>query len=349
MHQLVGRLNSLDPEAGEILRIVSYFDVLIGRGSGLDGLLRGAAVLSGTVAGAEVRGRTSRRDPDGRPVTDTALQRRGSRRSHADWAVWLERDGEPEPNDEMIVERLALGVELLEARRRPEGGLDAVIDPARPLAERVSLLAERRIGPATPVRILATSAETAEVGETSAIVPTRYGLLRATLDLSGTIRPPGPVGFGTRVRADRAPESWEAAVIALRLTDASTPTVDAADLGAMLVLAQTYDPEHPHEDVRALARLDRRSADVLLTLVEADSIRSAAAELGMHHSSVQARHEALTHALGYDPRSNLGRMRYIAAALLLRLTDPGTLARPETVQAVPRRRGGGTGVPPVGG
>lgn len=110
--------------------------------------------------------------------------------------------------------------------------------------------------------------------------------------------------------------------MALRLTDASTPAVDAADLGAMLLLAQTYDPEHPHEDVRALARLDRRSADVLRTLVEADSVRSAAAELGMHHSTVQARHEALTHTLGYDPRSNVGRMRYIAAALLLRLTDP---------------------------
>ncbi|GAA4991392.1 helix-turn-helix domain-containing protein [Streptomyces hyderabadensis] len=94
----------------------------------------------------------------------------------------------------------------------------------------------------------------------------------------------------------------------------------------MLLLAQTYDPEHPHEDVRTLARLDRRSADVLRTLVEADSVRSAAAELGMHHSTVQARHEALTHTLGYDPRSNVGRMRYIAAALLLRLTDPVTAA-----------------------
>ncbi|MFF0588207.1 hypothetical protein ACFYWD_19780 [Streptomyces sp. NPDC003781] len=329
MHQLVGRLNSLDPQAGETLRIVSYFDVLITRGAGLDGLLRGAAVLSGTVAGAQIRGRVTRRDPDGHPVTDDLDRRRqGSRRSHADWAVWLERDGEPEPDDEMIVERLALGVELLDARRGPERGLDAIVDQARSVAERTALLARRRIDPATPVRVLATAADAAEIGEApSAIVPTRYGLLRATLDLSGTIRrPPEPVGFGIRVRADRAPESWEAAIVALRLTDASTPAVDAADLGAMLLLAQTYDPEHPHEDVRTLARLDRRSADVLRTLVEADSVRSAAAELGMHHSTVQARHEALTHTLGYDPRSNVGRMRYIAAALLLRLTDPVTAA-----------------------
>ncbi|MEU9638866.1 hypothetical protein AB0D80_31385 [Streptomyces tendae] len=331
MHQLVGRLNSLDPQAGETLRIVSYFDVLITRGAGLDGLLRGAAVLSGTVAGAQIRGRVTRRDPDGHPVTGHAAGRRhGSRRSHADWVVWLERDGEPGPDDEMIVERLALGVELLDARRSPERGIDAVVDRTRTVAERTALLAECRIDPAAPVRVLATPADAPEIGEApSAIVPTRYGLLRATLDLAGTVRrPPEPVGFGTRVRADRAPESWEAAVVALRLTDASTPAVEAADLGAMLLLAQTYDPEHPHEDVRVLARLDRRSADVLRTLVEADSVRSAAAELGMHHSTVQARHEALTHTLGYDPRSTVGRMRYIAAALLLRLTDPATAARP---------------------
>jgi hypothetical protein len=323
---LVGRLSALDPEASESLRIVSYFDVLITRGAGLDGLLRGAAVLSGTVAGAEIRGRVSRRDPDGHAVTEPVEDQRSPQMSHGDWTVWLERDGEPEPHDAMIMERLALGVELLEGRRRPDGGLDAVIDPARPIAERVTHLARHRIDPATPVRILATAADTAESGAPSAIVPTRYGLLRATLDVFGKLDPPKPVGFGTWVRADRAPESWDAAIIALRLTDDSAPAVDATDLGAMLLLAQAYDPQNPHEDVRALAGLDTHSADVLRTLVEADSIRSAAARLGMHHSTAQARHETLTQTLGYDPRTNVGQMRYIAAALLLRLTDPDTLA-----------------------
>jgi hypothetical protein len=246
--------------------------------------------------------------------------------SHGDWTVWLERDGEPEPHDAMIMERLALGVELLEGRRRPDRGLDAVIDRARPIAERVTHLARHRIDPATPVRILATAADTAEIGAPSAIVPTRYGLLRATLDVFGKLDPPKPVGFGTWVRADHAPESWDAAIIALPLADESAPAVDATDLGAMLLLAQAYDPQNPHEDVRALAGLDTRSADVLRTLVEADSIRSAAARVGMHHSTVQARHETLTQTLGYDPRTNVGQMRYIAAALLLRLTDPDTLA-----------------------
>ncbi|MFE6222562.1 hypothetical protein [Streptomyces sp. NPDC057854] len=176
---------------------VLYFDVLIARGAGLDGLLRGAAVLSGTVAGAEIRGRTSRRDPDGRSPDADGARRRSSRRAHGAWAVWLERDGEPEPLDEIIVERLALGVELLEARRRPEAGLDALLDPSRPVAERVTLLAKRRIAPATPVRVLATPADAADTGAPSAIVPTRYGLLRATLDVSGRLSP--------RNRPDSAP------------------------------------------------------------------------------------------------------------------------------------------------
>ncbi|MFE2074137.1 hypothetical protein [Streptomyces misionensis] len=131
--------------------------------------------------------------------------------------------------------------------------------------------------------------------------------------------------FGTWVRAGHAPESWDTAIIALRLTDDSAPAVDATDLGATLLLAQAYDPQHPHHGVRALAGLDTRSVDVLRTLVEADSIRSAAA-LGMHPSTVQARHETLIQILGYDPRTNIGRMRYIAAALLPRLTDLATLA-----------------------
>jgi hypothetical protein len=48
-------------------------------------------------------------------------------------------------------------------------------------------------------------------------------------------------------------------------------------------------------------------------------VRAAAAALGMHHSTLQARHEALTNELGYDPRSLDGRARYRLARLLLRL------------------------------
>lgn len=111
-------------------------------------------------------------------------------------------------------------------------------------------------------------------------------------------------------------------MVAQRLSSKADPVVDATTLGAMLGLALSYDPEAPHPDVTALARLDDRAREVLLALVECESMRAASTRLGMHHSSVQARHDALTRELGYDPRTPIGRMRYVAAALLLRLTVP---------------------------
>lgn len=65
MQELVGRLTALDPEASESLKVVAYFDALVSAGVGLDGLLRGAAALSGAVADAERRGRVTRWDPHG--------------------------------------------------------------------------------------------------------------------------------------------------------------------------------------------------------------------------------------------------------------------------------------------
>lgn len=75
MQELLGRLTALDPEASESLKVVSYFDTLVTAGAGLDALLRGAAALSGVVAGADRRGRISRRAPDGRTPQTEPLAR----------------------------------------------------------------------------------------------------------------------------------------------------------------------------------------------------------------------------------------------------------------------------------
>lgn len=321
MQELVGRLTALDPEASDALKVVSYFDALVAAGVGLDGLLRGAAALSGTVAGAERRGRVSRRGPDGQAPPGAGPFPRSPEREWSAGTVWLERDGALHANDAMIVERLALAVDLLETRYAPVSGLDIAIDPARPVDERATALARLKVEPGSRIRIIATRSDAPAGDAYSAAVPTRYGMLRATLRRSDAPPPSTPAGLGPWVRADHAPESWEGAVVALRLADASDPVVDATDLGALLLLARAHDPEAPHADVTALARLDALSAEVLRTLVEADSIRAAAAALGMHHSTVQARHEALTRELGYDPRSALGKVRYAAAEFLLRLTD----------------------------
>ena len=322
MQELVGRLTALDPEASESLKVVAYFDALVSAGVGLDGLLRGAAALSGAVAGAERRGRVTRWDPHGSRL-DGEGSVRSPERVGPTARVWLERVGKEHANDAMVVERLGLAVELLDSRGAPENALDVALDPDRPMGDRTAALARLHVPADSRVRMIATDVAQAAPEAPSTVVPTRFGMLRASLDREG-LQPQGRAGLGISVRADHLPESWDSAVIAHRLTGPDHPQLDATDLGLMLRLAQTFDPEDPHEDILALRRLDERTADIARTLVEADSIRAAAAELGMHHSTVQARHEAITQELGYDVRTPVGRMRYVAAGLLLRLLNPPT-------------------------
>lgn len=322
MQELVGRLSALDPTASDSLKVVAYFDALVISGIGVDGLLRAAAALSGTIAGVDRRGRVRRFDPAGKRFDDLPGAVRAPVREGPGFSVWLERESEPYANDEMVVERLALAIELFDARSGPAGGLDIALDAARPFDERVAALARLRVEAAARVRVVATPITDPAPGTPSTVVPTRFGLVRATLDTAGSVAPTGRGGLGAWGRADHAPDSWEGAVLAYRIGDRDHSVVDADALGAMVLLARAHDPDRPHDDVVRLGRLDELEALIIRTLVETESMRAAASKLGMHHSTVQARHEALTRELGYDPRTPEGRMRYVAAIILLRLDHP---------------------------
>ncbi|MBD3753542.1 MAG: hypothetical protein IE935_14275, partial [Micrococcales bacterium] len=101
MQELVGRITALDPEASETLKVITYFDALVGAGAGIDALLRAAATLSGVTAGLEHRDRIRRRDASGRQVdgdpvvTSPARDVPGGR-------VWLERGDIHVVADEMV-------------------------------------------------------------------------------------------------------------------------------------------------------------------------------------------------------------------------------------------------------
>ncbi|BBZ66713.1 hypothetical protein MINS_21420 [Mycolicibacterium insubricum] len=310
----------MDARDGGALAIVRYFDGLSRKGATLDELVRAAARLAGVPAGVRYDGLTVRFAPNGRRLPETVGVGVANPEiaAHAG-PVWLERRGMTQPNDELIAERLAVAAEVIGAYRAPAGLLTA-IDAAHSYDMRATGLADLNIETDARVRLIATPPSVALADTLSAVVPTRYGLLRATLVTSDSDVPTGRAGLGLWVRADHAPQSWLAAVIAYRLAEPDNPIIDAVDLGALLVLAQAYDPDNPHPDVTALSRLDVRTAMILRALVEADSIRSAASALQMHHSTVQVRHEALTRELGYDPRTPVGRMRYSSAEMLRRLT-----------------------------
>ncbi|WP_420114717.1 helix-turn-helix domain-containing protein [Pseudactinotalea sp.] len=140
------------------------------------------------------------------------------------------------------------------------------------------------------------------------------------------VRAGGPVvsaartGLGTWTETEDLPGSCRAALLAFRLADDVTPVVDTAALGVLFRAVEVLAPmaaEFP--DVAALGALDARTAHTLRTLVHAESVRAAAAALGMHHSTLQERHDKLTRTLGYDPRSATGLARYELTRLLARL------------------------------
>lgn len=329
MQELVGRLTALDPEASETLKVVAYFDVLVAGGVSLQAMLRGAAVLSGTVAGAFDGRRTHRIGPDGGLAADdvgSAGPRPGwPTRTTGTGRVWLERDGSPHANDEMVIERLALAVDVVGTSRpgHRDSSLETALDAARGVEERRVALSRLRLDPARPVRAVAHPLAHPVALQTEAapstVVATPYGLVRAVV-LGRDVEVSGPAGVGVPLRADELPESFRTAALALRLLPEGDAVVDAAALGILLAAVSALEPvaaEQP--DVVALARLDARARTVLDELTAAESVRAAAAALGMHHSTLQARHDALTNDLGYDPRSLDGRARFRLARLLLRL------------------------------
>ena len=326
MQDLLGRLTALDPDASETLKVVSYFDALVARSVGVESMLRGAAVLSGAPVGHREGAHAVRVRADGVRVDpvepDPAWM---SRDSGPDAVVWIERDGAPHTNDAMILERLSLALGIIHARRSvgAESAVELAISAYASPDERARATARLRLDGV--LRVLASPPDPAPAARhPSAIVATRHGLTRATIVDAGTgadawAAPAPRVGIGT-VGGDLA-DSWASALVAVRLTSPDEPVVDAADLGAFVLIADAASSEPLHPDAAVLADLDARSLALLDAVVAASSVRAAAARLGRHHSSIQERVTALTEQLGYDPRSARGHTRFALARMLLRLSE----------------------------
>ncbi|MEH0108863.1 helix-turn-helix domain-containing protein [Tersicoccus sp. MR15.9] len=324
MQELMGRVTSLDPSVSQSLKVISYFDALVAGGVNLETLVRGAAALSGTVAGMSAPDGTIRVESSGRRLTDDPEPGPAGTWNGVDVddaaRVWLEREGDAHVNDSLVLERLALAVASVRARRLvlPDNALETVVDASRSVADRAAAATRLRLGTSTQVRAVAVAPDVQAPGP-SALIATAYGVVRVWIGTARTeIRGGGLGRLGTGI--DLA-TSWRTALAAYRLTDAQTPVIDAESLGALLdaVLAvEARAGELP--DVRSLAALDPHTRSVLAMLAHAESVRSAAASLGMHHSTLQSRHEAFSRDLGYDPRTAVGRARFQVASMLLQLS-----------------------------
>ncbi|GAA2667247.1 helix-turn-helix domain-containing protein [Streptomyces lunalinharesii] len=341
MHQVVARLDSLDPEAGAAVRVIARFDALVEGRAGLAPILTAVAVLTGTAARlvdehfdvalrAEVDGRVERPlgaadpqwcsaplTPDGPPV------------------FWLERVGAHTLLDAMVLDRAAFAArEVLRRTRRGHraGPLEPTEDDAA-----VEVLLDGRANPDDrrhAARLLSLTEQTAVRavatcdGPGRIMLPAEDGGNLHGLITARQLKGPARTGVGPAVPVLELPTSWAEARTALRFASAGTDhdpgpsTVYAEELGALAIFARSLDPAAPPDDVRALELAAHSGPWVLRTLAEFtshSSLRLAAAALYIHHSTLTDRLTAIEHELGFPVRTPQGRLRIQLALVVRRL------------------------------
>ncbi|MGW1022950.1 helix-turn-helix domain-containing protein [Streptomyces sp. NPDC002577] len=355
MKELAGRLAALDPDAGAALQVIAYFDRLMEGRVGLEALVRGAAVLSGCPARLvdERRGVRVRVEADGRrdtsvgpidpawpwvplepvdsPANSTATATVAAAAApEPPAALWLERPGPPDGVHAMILERAAHAVRAVMDRTRGWAPLavpahdpalvEVVLDASAPSATRAHAASQLGLKKGKLVRAVALHGGGAQLVPVGQPVPE---VRRA--------------GVGPAVEPAELPQSWAAALTALRLTadgtaqDPGPRMVYAEELGALTLLAAAVGPDTPPiPDVLAVERAVAEApwaAATLHAVAAAPSLRAAAAELTVHHSTLQERLAQAEHILGWEVNSPQGRLRLqlaLSVRKLQRTALPGS-------------------------
>ena len=323
MQELVGRLTALDVEATETLKVIAYFDALVDGHASTEVLLRGAAVLSGCAAGVVAESIQLRVDSSG--TRSPGARGEWPSRTFGDGGVtWIERAGGPHANDEMILERLAIALGIAVDRTSPAAAsrraLQTLIDSSTTADARLDAARRLHLSPHSHYRVIATPANA--TGRTpSVVIRTEAGSVRVSVLAAEKSSPVERAGIGVGTAPDSLPRSWASALVALRLTSPREPVVSADDLGSVLMLAEVA-AHHEVPDVAALISLIRAhpgAENLLDAIAAAESLRAAGVEIGLHHSTVQARTATFSQEMGFDVRSPQGRVRLSLALALYRL------------------------------
>ncbi|MEP6560947.1 MAG: alpha/beta hydrolase [Nakamurella sp.] len=245
--------------------------------------------------------------------------------------AWIERSGPAHANDAMILERLAVCLSITLERSAPvvatRRAVETVIDRGEPLEHRLAAAVRLRIDARLRLRVIAQPADE-PVGDAphSTVVVTAVGAIRAVIGTGDYTSGAHRAGFGIVGNAANLDRSWASALLALRLTSDRTPALDAEQLGGLRLLAEAADLHaESHPDRTALQRAiddDRRTLATVSSLPATESLRAAAIELGVHHSTLRARVAELSAGLGYDIRKPAGRTRLsLALSLYLLATN----------------------------
>jgi hypothetical protein len=227
--------------------------------------------------------------------------------------------------DAVILERAAGTIRQVldrtrgRAHARDADLVETVLDAEA--AEQARLLAARKLG-LDVTDSAATYRAVAELGGHPRI-------LRADAAL-----PPGRIGVGMPLPVLDLPRSWATARKALRFTAAGTAydpgdrVVRAEELGDIALLEKLVVPGgEPPPDVSALEVAIADAPWMLVTLhavVTTTSLRAAASEINVHHSTMQARIAHAEALLGWSLHTPHGLLRLHIALILRHLAQTGT-------------------------
>lgn len=331
MHQLAGRLTALDPDAGEALRVIAYFDELVHQRTGLESVVRGAAVLSGAPARLSTPSRRMalRVGPDGRrddepsppdPSWQTITL------DDPDVTLWLERPGPSGPVDAMVLERGAQAARTVLERTRGRHTaplrdtelLEVLLDPEAPASARGRAIRGLGFTPGQAVRIVVG-------GVGMRVVPAGSVSPAATHDAGER------AGVGPPVPVEDVAATIDQARLAYRLTAEGTPAdpgdrlvlVDQIGVAILVAAGCDQQPEWArHPDVEALTQASGQIAWLLPTLTAlaaTESLRAAAGRLLVHHSTLQQRLVQIQKCLGWDVTTPTGKLRLQVALMVRRL------------------------------
>jgi hypothetical protein len=330
MQELVGRITALDPVASESLRVISYFDALVEGHATAEALLRGASVLTGCAAGFVAGDTVMRVDEAGGRTLRPVGPATGRWLDHVvgdDWWTWIERDGVAHANDEMVLERLSIGLAICLERTHPTAiarrNLEILIDSTETAENRAAAGNRLRLGSSVACIAAAPAQEPIDQALHSIVISTPVGRVRAILVSTGHGVLPQRLGVGIPGPPVGLARSWQTALLALRMSGPTEPIIDAAEMGSILLLAEAADATSTRQpDVDEIVRMvqeDPRRLEQLDLIAQSESVRGAAIASAVHHSTMQARIVEFGDRLGFDLRSPHGRVRLDLALRLYRL------------------------------
>lgn len=339
MQELLTRLKTLDPNASLALRVIACFDELVRGGVNSQALLGAAASLSGCVAGfsRSSSASTMRVSPSGDVLSQPGPPAPSSALEVDDLVVWIEREGSPQANDAMILERLALALAIRHGHRAedPLRRLGVLLDAAADAAERRAAAAKLGLASRGRYRVVslplfATWSHHPEMLED--VVSTRFGPMHVgVLPAEVTNVEARPCGIGAAMGVEALHRSFATSLVSLRLCTLPTvPVVVADDYGGLVELLAQCSMDQPLLDVEELELVMQHSwaTCTLDALLRSSSVREAARLAEVHHSTMQTRLETIRDLLPFDPLDGMGRTRIGIAFLAWRLRHSSVLDLP---------------------